>query len=76
MRPGIRALPNGPTAIGRNYSNMNNLAILHYAGAPEENPQQDPTVNIPVSQTPLVETDLHVSFSNELLRTRLTFRCA
>ena len=55
---------------------MNNLAILRYAGAPETSPQQDPMVNIPVSQKPLVETDLHVSFSNELLRTRLTLRCA
>jgi hypothetical protein len=38
-----------------------NLAILRYAGASNENPTADPTVNIPVIQTPLVETNLHVS---------------
>jgi len=73
MQPGIRSLPN---AAGRDYSNLNNLAVLHYAGASSGNPTSDPTVNIPVSQTPLVETDLHVSLPYELLRTRLTFRCA
>ena len=73
MQPGIRSLPNGP---GRNYSNLNNLAVLQYAGAPSGNPTSDPTVNIPVSQTPLVETDLHVSLPYELLRMRLTSRCA
>ncbi|KAN0113960.1 laccase [Russula decolorans] len=52
----IRSLPN---AMGRNYSNLNNLAVLHYAGASSGNPTSDPTVNIPVSQTPLVETNLH-----------------
>jgi hypothetical protein len=67
---GIRSLPNAP---GRNYSDFNNLAVLHYAGAPEGNPTSDPTVNIPVSQMPLVETALHVSFSYELLLTTLTF---
>jgi hypothetical protein len=73
MQPGIRSLPN---AAGRNYSNLNNLAVLHYAGASSGNPTSDPTVNIPVSQTPLVETELHVSLPYDLLRTRLTFRCA
>ncbi len=73
MQPGIRSLPN---AAGRNYSNLNNLAVLHYAGAPSGNPTYDPTVNIPVSQMPLVETSLHVSFSNKFLRTKITFRYA
>ena len=73
MQPGIRSLPNG---AGRNYSNLNNLAVPHYAGASNKNPTSDPTVNIPVSQSPLVETDLHVSLPYELLRTRLTLRCA
>jgi hypothetical protein len=72
MLPGIRSLPPN----GRNYSNLNNLAVLHYAGAPEENPTSDPTVNIPASKTPLVETNLHVRLPYELLGTRLTFRCA
>jgi len=53
----IRSLPNHATA--QNYSNLNNLAVLHYAGASSGNPTSDPTVNVPVSQTPLVETDLH-----------------
>jgi hypothetical protein len=52
---GIRSLP-----PGRNFSNNNNLAILHYEGASEECPTVNPTVNIPVSQMPLVETNLHV----------------
>ncbi|KAI0285663.1 laccase 1 [Russula brevipes] len=52
----IRSLPNAP---GRNFGNLNNLAILRYAGAPKANPTVDPTVNIPVSQNPLVETALH-----------------
>jgi len=50
----IRSLPNG-----RNYSDLNNLAVLRYAGASSGNPTLDPTVYIPVSQTPLVETNLH-----------------
>ena len=60
MQPGIRSLP---VATGRsfNYSDLNNLAVLHYAGASSGNPKSDPTVDIPVSQTPLVETELHVS---------------
>jgi len=43
-----------------NFSDFNNLAILHYDGAPWADPAADPTVNIPVSQLPLIETDLHV----------------
>jgi len=50
----IRALP-----PGLDFSNLNNLAILRYQGAPNANPTNDPTVNIPVSQFPLVETNLH-----------------
>ena len=69
MQLGIRSLPNAP---GRNYSNLNNLAVLHYIGAPLRNPTSDPTVNIPVSQMPLVETALHVSLLNGLLITMLT----
>jgi len=45
----------------RDFSNLNNLAILRYAGAPAAKPKVDPTVNIPVSQLPLIETNLHVS---------------
>ncbi|KAI0000121.1 laccase [Russula compacta] len=52
----IRSLPD---ASGRNFSDFNNLAILHYAGANNGNPTVDPTVNVPVSQEPLVETNLH-----------------
>ncbi|KAH9008534.1 laccase 3, partial [Lactarius hengduanensis] len=53
---GIRSLPNVP---GRNFSDFNNLAILRYAGASHANPTDDPTVNVPVSKLPLVETNLH-----------------
>lgn len=54
---GIRSLPN---VVGRNFSDLNNLAVLRYAGAAHANPTVDPTVNVPVSQLPLVETNLHV----------------
>jgi hypothetical protein len=61
--------------VGRdfNFNNLNNLAVLHYAGAPQGNPTSDPTQNVPVSQKPLVETALHVSFSYEHFLTILTF---
>lgn len=52
----IRALPN---TGGQNFSDLTNLAVLHYAGAANANPTYDPTANIPVSIIPLVETDLH-----------------
>ncbi|KAF8493484.1 laccase C [Russula emetica] len=55
----IRALPQSALLPDASYSNLNNLAILRYLGALEINPLRDPTVNIPVSQLPLVETDLH-----------------
>jgi hypothetical protein len=58
LQTGIRSLP-----PGRDFSNLNNLAVLRYAGAPQKNPIVDPTVDIPVSQIPLVETDLHVCVS-------------
>ena len=76
MQPGIRSLPS-VTGRNFNYSDLNNLAVLHYAGASSGNPTSDPTVNIPVSRSPLVETNLHVSLLHELVRaTRLTLRCA
>ena len=37
------------------------MAVLHYEEAPNTNPPEDPSVNIPVSKLPLVETNLHVS---------------
>ncbi|KAF8267114.1 laccase 1 [Lactarius quietus] len=57
----IRSLPD---AAGRDFSNLTNLAILSYTGAPVANPTEDPTVNIPVSTLPLVETNLHPLVSN------------
>jgi len=57
--PGIRALPN----LGnpdQTYANFTNVAILHYRGAPNRNPSNDSNANIPGSQLPLVETNLHV----------------
>ncbi|KAF8260114.1 Cupredoxin, partial [Lactarius quietus] len=53
---GIRSLPN---AAGQNFSGLNNLAVLHYAGAAKANPTYDPTSDVPVSQMLLVETNLH-----------------
>ncbi|KAF8259963.1 laccase 1 precursor [Lactarius quietus] len=52
----IRSLPN---AAGQNFSGLNNLAVLHYAGAAKANPTYDPTSDVPVSQMLLVETNLH-----------------
>ncbi|KAI9509110.1 laccase [Russula earlei] len=45
--------------ITTNFSDYNSLAIFHYQGADDGLPPVDPTVNIPVSQLPLVETNLH-----------------
>jgi len=45
---------------GGNFAGLVNLAILRYDGAPNAHPKVDPTVNIPVSQSPLIETSLHV----------------
>ncbi|KAI9450887.1 laccase [Lactarius psammicola] len=52
----IRAVPN----VGnKNFTNLINLAILRYQGAPLIKPSVDPTKNIPSSVLPLKETDLH-----------------
>ncbi|KAI0258279.1 laccase C [Gloeopeniophorella convolvens] len=51
----VRSLP-----PGQGYTGLINLAVLRYDGAPSANPTTDPTTNIPVSQLPLVETNLHV----------------
>ena len=45
---------------GGNYTDLVNLAVLHYSGAANANPMVDPTTNIPASSSPLVETNLHV----------------
>ena len=56
---GIRAVPNlGNTG----FTNLANLAVLRYLGAPSGNPTVDPTTIIPISVLPLNETDLHVGF--------------
>ncbi|KAI0285736.1 laccase [Russula brevipes] len=52
----MRALPPGGS-----YTNLTNLAVLHYDGAADANPTTDPTTNIPTSSSALVETNLHVS---------------
>ncbi|KAI9459879.1 laccase [Lactarius psammicola] len=54
----IRALPR---VAGRilDFSNFTNVAILRYDGAPRQNPSNDSAVNVPTSQLPLVETNLH-----------------
>jgi hypothetical protein len=61
MRSGLRAFPktagNGPTG----FNGSINVAVFHYEGAPDANPTTDPAVNVPVSQLPLIETNLYVS---------------
>jgi hypothetical protein len=52
---GIRSLPPDGS-----YTDLVNLAVLHYDGAANENPTVDPTTDIPTSSSPLVETHLHV----------------
>ncbi|KAI0285664.1 laccase T2 copper depleted [Russula brevipes] len=55
----IRSRPDDVRGRHFDFAGLTNLAVLHYAGAPDANPTVDPTVNVPVSQIPLVETDLH-----------------
>ncbi|KAI0276852.1 laccase 14 [Russula aff. rugulosa BPL654] len=55
----IRALPISALEPDPNFNNLTNLAILRYLGAFPINPLIDPTVNIPVSKSPLIETNLH-----------------
>ncbi|KAN0132864.1 laccase [Lactarius tabidus] len=52
----IRALPVSP---GQDFSNFTNVAILSYEGVNVQNPTNDSNVGVPVSQIPLVETNLH-----------------
>ena len=73
MQTGIRSLPNVVPA--RNFSELNNLAVLRYAGAAKANPTDDPTVNVPVSKLPLVETNLHVGAVMIITSWGLTFPC-
>jgi hypothetical protein len=56
---GIRALPN-PQLGESNFDGATNVAVLRYQGALYVNPP-DPSKNVPAIQTPLIETDLHVS---------------
>ena len=42
------------------------MAVLHYEQAPNKNPPEDPSVHVPVSELPLVETNLHVSRKTSL----------
>jgi hypothetical protein len=52
------------------------VAVLHYEGAENGNPSEDPSVNVSQSKLPLVETNLHVSYASlisESSSTRLTF---
>ncbi|KAH9953170.1 laccase [Russula dissimulans] len=45
--------------VTTNFSDFNSVAVLHYEGAQGQEPPVDPTVNVPVSKLPLVETNLH-----------------
>ena len=55
-------MPDAETGLF-NFSDFNNLAVLQYEGAECDEPYQDPTVDVPTSKLPLVETNLHVSFA-------------
>ncbi|KAF8474376.1 laccase 1 [Russula ochroleuca] len=55
----LRARPTSGGEGTGNFSNFINVGVLHYAGAPNANPLEDPSVNVPVLQLPLNETDLH-----------------
>ena len=56
----VRALPESALRTA-NFGDFNNVAVLHYEQAPNKNPPEDPSVNVPVNKMPLVETNLHVS---------------
>jgi hypothetical protein len=45
---------------GGSYAGFVHLAVLHYEGVPNAHPKVDPTDNIPISESPLVETNLRV----------------
>lgn len=56
---GIRALPS--IGVGQsNFDNYTNVAVFRYKGASYQFPP-DPSLNVPVIQNPLIETNLHVS---------------
>ena len=56
----MRALPD--VQNGRsNFSDFNNVAVLHYEKAHCDEPSKEPWVDVPKSVLPLVETNLHVS---------------
>jgi hypothetical protein len=57
---GIRALPSFPK---QSFASFTNLAVLRYVGALLQDPTNDPTTDIPTSQLPLKETDLHVGYT-------------
>lgn len=70
---GIRSLPQNSIRTF-NFSEFNNVAVLHYEGAPDAFPAVDPDVNVPILKLPLVETNLHVRFPRLVfLLTRLTY---
>ena len=60
---GIRVLPDPTTGLF-NYSDFNNVAVLRYDGAEDGYPSEDPSVNVSQSKLPLVETNLHVSYTS------------
>ncbi|KAH9998722.1 laccase [Russula vinacea] len=55
----VRSLPTDAGGGTFTFDNFTNVAILRYAGAPDANPPGDPSVNVPVLQLSLNETDLH-----------------
>ncbi|KAI0281106.1 Cupredoxin [Russula aff. rugulosa BPL654] len=55
----IRALPGDAETPLSNFSDFNNVAILHYEAAECDEPSQKPWVDVPRNCLPLVETNLH-----------------
>ena len=68
----MRALPHTAGNGISGFSGDIDAAVFHYEGAPNANPTTDPSVNVPVSQNPLNETNLHVSLLSVLLSMMLT----
>jgi len=55
----MRALPHTAGNGIPGFNGSINVAVFHYQGAPNANPTTDPAVNVPVSQNPLIETNIH-----------------
>ncbi|KAI0252556.1 laccase [Lactifluus subvellereus] len=55
----MRALPHTAGGGISGFDGSIDVAVFHYQEAPDANPTTDPTVDVPVSKIPLIETNLH-----------------